>query len=495
MGQFELTPSLQGKGRGRGWLACGRGTQPPPNLPLRGGEIFRLTHDRLAGDRRSPGDIHTTRGMIGQTGTAIFQSVPGREEFSMSGSDTGRLRFASAMSDSAHTPDALREVMDILHAQFASDAADLILVFATMHHHAQLEKVCENLEATFGSRVTLGCTCSGVIGTLRELQDTPGLSVLVGVMPSASFTGFSYEQFDWPAVLDSPSALRDSINTGGSGGGAAGAASQSSDPRAILLLADPFSTPMVKLLPAFTEAFGPIPVFGGMASGASESGQNKLVLNGSAMRDGAVGLVIGGNIDVQTTVSQGCRPIGEPLVITRSKRNVVQELGGRKSLEVLRQIAASLSPADRELIQSNGVHVGRVINEYKSRFGRGDFLIRAMIGVDADDGYIAIGDPSVRTGQTIQFHLRDAESAENDFKMMLAAQQVHGDAQGALLFSCTGRGHHLFENADPDAGMVYDALGDSPLAGFFCAGEIGPVGNQSYVHSHTACLAVFRESE
>ena len=118
-----------------------------------------------------------------------------------------------------------------------------------------------------------------------------------------------------------------------------------------------------------------------------------------------------------------------------------------------------------------------------------------MVGVDSDEGYIAIGDPSVRTGQTIQFHLRDALSAEDDLRMMLAAQQVHGEASGALLFSCTGRGHHLFDQPDADAGMVYEALGDSPLAGFFCAGEIGPVGDQSYVHSHTACLAVFRECE
>lgn len=411
----------------------------------------------------------------------------------------GRLRFASAISDLPRTPDALSEVKDALRAQLGEDSADLIIVFATIHHHARLDRACRDLESTFGAKVTLACTCSGVIGTLRELQETPGFSVLAGVMPDATLSGFSYAQFDWSAVLDSPSTLRDSIQSG-SGGGAAGApgtpgagAGDLSDAKAILLLADPFSTPMVKLLPAFTQAFGPTPVIGGMASAAVESGQNKLILNNATMRSGAVGVVIGGNIDVQTTVSQGCRPIGEPMVITRCKRNVVQELGGRKSLNVLKQIAAGLSPSDRELIQNNGVHVGRVINEYKSRFGRGDFLIRTMIGIDTDDGYIAIGDPSVRTGQTIQFHLRDAKSAEDDLKMMLAAQQVHGQAQGALLFSCTGRGHHLFDSADPDAGMVYDALGHSPLAGFFCAGEIGPVGQQSYLHSHTACLAVFRE--
>ena len=337
----------------------------------------------------------------------------------MSFPPTGRLRFASAISDALATPDAQREVLASLRDQLGEAAADLVVVFATMHHQAGFQQLCSDIRETLGPSVILGCTCAGVIGVRREMQDGPGLSILAGVMPGATLQGFSYEQFDWPAVLESPAALRDTINL--------------TDAQALLLLADPFSTPMVKLLPAFTSAFGPVPVFGGMASGAAESGQNRLVLNGQVMCDGAVGVAIGGGVDVQTTVSQGCRAIGEPMVITRSKRNIVQELGGRNPLMAMRQMAARLDPQDRDLLQHNGLHIGRVINEYKSRFGRGDFLIRAMVGVDAQEGYIAIGDPRVRTGQTIQFHIRDAKSAADDFKMMLAAQQVHGQARGGLL--------------------------------------------------------------
>lgn len=405
----------------------------------------------------------------------------------MSTTPTTRLKFASAVSDAASTTAAQREVLDALLEQLDGSGADLVVVFATMHHVAGFRQLCADIEGALGPRVILGCTCGGVIGVRRELQDGPGLSVLAGVMPGAALQGFSYEQFDWPAVLEAPSALRDTIDLSGDEN------DQGAGPCAILLLADPFSAPMVKLLPAFASAFGPVPVFGGMASGAAESGQNRLALNGAAMRDGAVGVAIGGDVDVQTTVSQGCRAIGEPMVITKSKRHVVQELGGRNPLMALRQMVARLDPADRELLQHKGLHVGRVINEYKSRFGRGDFLIREMVGVDAEDGYIAIGDPGVRIGQTIQFHVRDARSAADDFKMMLSAQKVHGEAHGALLFSCTGRGERLFDHPHADASMVYDALGGTPLAGFFCAGEIGPVGDQSYIHGHTACLAVFRE--
>ncbi len=402
----------------------------------------------------------------------------------MSTSPNGRLRFASAISDALATPDAQREVLASLRDQLGEAAADLVVVFATMHHQAGFQQLCADIREALGPRVILGCTCAGVIGVRREMQGGPGLSVLAGVMPGAILQGFSYEQFDWPAVLDSPSALRDTINL----------SDESTGPSAFLFLADPFSTPMVKLLPAFTSAFGPVPVIGGMASGATESGHNRLVLDSAVMSDGAVGVAIGGDIDVQTTVSQGCRAIGEPMIITKSHRHIVQELGGQNPLAVLRQVARQLSPADRDLLETNGLHVGRVINEYKSRFGRGDFLIRAMVGVDANEGYIAIGDTRVRTGQTIQFHIRDARSASDDFKMMLSAQEVHGEAHGALLFSCTGRGEHLFNHPHADASMVYDALGGVPLAGFFCAGEIGPVGDQNHLHGHTACLAVFREN-
>ena len=409
-----------------------------------------------------------------------------------------RIKFASAISDTANTDDAMREVLallrrDLFDADVAqpelSGNADLVLVFATPHHGSGLKGVCEVLQRELSPRVLIGCTCCGVIGVQQELQSGPGLSVLAGRMPGAALQGFSYEQFDWPSVLASPDAMRETIDLSDQCDG------EDAAPSALLLLADPFSTPMVKLLPTFAEAFGSIPVLGGMASGAEQAGDNRLILNGAVLNSGAVGVAIGGAVDVQTTVSQGCRAIGEPLIITRNKRHIIQELGGHNPLQVLRQIAASLSQEDRDLLETNGLQVGRVINEYKSRFGRGDFLMRAMIAVDSEEGFIAIGDPRVRTGQTIQFHIRDGQSAVEDFQMLLDAQKVHGQAGGALLFSCNGRGENLFDHPHADASLVHQALGETPLAGFFAAGEIGPVGDQSYLHGHTACLAVFRDTE
>jgi len=179
----------------------------------------------------------------------------------------------------------------------------------------------------------------------------------------------------------------------------------------------------------------------------------------------------------------------------RASATSCRSWGGRNALAVIQEMLREVPERDTQMVQSNGLLVGRVINEYKGHFGRGDFLIRGVVGVDQEAGYIAIGDPQIRVGQTIQFHVRDQRTAEEDFQLLLEAQKLHGDAGGALLFSCNGRGTRLFDHPDADATMIHHALGDLPLAGFFAAGEIGPVGKENFVHGHTASLVVFRADE
>lgn len=216
------------------------------------------------------------------------------------------------------------------------------------------------------------------------------------------------------------------------------------------------------------------------------------MLDGTVRDSGAIALAVGGDVQVDITVSQGCRPIGQPLVITKAKRNVILELGGRKALPAITDMIEHLGDDDRHLVRTGGLFVGRVINEYKARFGRGDFLIRNLMGYDEESGYVAVNDTNVRTGQTVQFHVRDQRTAREDFSLLLEAQKVHGPGAGALLFSCNGRGLKLFDKPNADADMIHGALGDMPLAGFFAAGEIGPVGGQAFLHGHTASLMVFR---
>jgi small ligand-binding sensory domain FIST len=254
--------------------------------------------------------------------------------------------------------------------------------------------------------------------------------------------------------------------------------------RALVLLPDPFSFPVDALLEHLRDNHPDVAVAGGLASAARGPGGNRLVLDASVHDDGAVGVLLDAGQSVTTVVSQGCRPVGDPFVVTRAEGQMIYELAGRPALERLEELVGALSPADRELLRS-GVHVGRVIDERKEAFSRGDFLIRNVLGADREVGAIAVGDV-VEVGSTVQFQVRDAASADEDLRLLLADRQ----APGALVFTCNGRGTHLFGRPDHDASVVTEATG-AATAGMFCAGELGPVGGQSFLHGFTASVVLF----
>jgi small ligand-binding sensory domain FIST len=230
---------------------------------------------------------------------------------------------------------------------------------------------------------------------------------------------------------------------------------------------------------------------GGMASGAQMPGENRLICGQAVVEHGAVGVLIQGPIKVRSVVSQGCRPIGRHLVITRGQENIIAELGGRPPLAHLQELWAELSPADQKLFQ-RGLHIGRVINEYQGEFQRGEFLVRNVLGLDRESGSLAITD-RVRVGQTVQFHVRDAATADEDLHTLLK-ENLQGQPekpQGALLFTCNGRGTRLFPQPHHDAGVIRQEAGPLPLAGFFAQGELGPVGGQNFIHGFTASVVLF----
>jgi small ligand-binding sensory domain FIST len=234
-----------------------------------------------------------------------------------------------------------------------------------------------------------------------------------------------------------------------------------------------------------------VPLVGGIAAGGGEPEAQALIVDSEVHAHGAIGVVVSG-APVVTAVSQGCAPIGRDSVVTRADGNVVHELAGKPALERLREEIELLPPAER-LQAAQGILVGLVIDENKPEYGRGDYLMRAVLGADEESGAIAIGD-QVRVGQTLRFHVRDASSADEDLKETLdRTLGGAGRPAGALLFTCNGRGTQMFPAPDHDASMVSQALGGRPLAGFFCGGEIGPVGGRAFLHGFTATLAVFLE--
>jgi small ligand-binding sensory domain FIST len=252
-----------------------------------------------------------------------------------------------------------------------------------------------------------------------------------------------------------------------------------------VLLPDPFTFPLSEFVRALRRDKPGVRLIGGVASAATRAGGNRLVIGGRVVRHGAVGVLLPAASTPQTVVSQGCRPIGQPLTVTRAEHNVLQELAGRPALERLIELLEGLTPAERALA-SQGIHCGVVADEHRLDFGRGDFLIRGLLGVDRDEGSITVGE-AVPVGATVQFQVRDASTAGEDLRVLLGAQPH----RGALVFTCNGRGAAMFGTADHDARIVCDQIGSDAVAGMFSAGEIGPVAGHNAIHGFTASVALF----
>jgi small ligand-binding sensory domain FIST len=384
------------------------------------------------------------------------------------------MKCVSALSTVRNTEAALASVLERASRDMAGEPADLALVFISEHHADALDRIAREVRQKGLGRHVLGCTGESIVGEDQEVEGTAALSLwairLSGVDLQPRRLTFDGEGFpDW---TDAPATGKTA---------------------SVLLLGDPFTFPADQFLKQVNETSAGLRVVGGMASGGPTPGSNRLVLDGEVFEDGAVAVVVDGPLILRTIVSQGCRPIGRPMIVTKVDRNIIRELGRRPALEVLREVFEGL-PEDDQARMQQGLHVGRVINEYQERFGRGDFLVRNVLGAD-EAGGIAISD-FVRVGQTVQFQVRDAETADEDLHGLLEAERrerPEARPWGALLFSCNGRGSRLFSEPNHDVGLIRDVLGPLPVAGFFAMGEIGPVGGQNFLHGFTASIVLFEE--
>lgn len=385
------------------------------------------------------------------------------------------MQCASALSTASDPGAALSEVMGRVSKDLEGSCADLALIFVSAHHIGTLGPLAAAVRERKLARHVLGCTGESIVGDGREVEGEAAVSLWAIRLPGVSLrpmrlTFDGAEIAGWPDDLDGPRA---------SG-------------RALLLLGDPSSFPADPWLKRLNAEASGLCVIGGMASAGHEAGQNRLALDGQVFDDGAVAVLLDGPLRVRTVVSQGCRPIGRPMIVTKADRNLIKELGRRPALEVLRETFDALSEDDQERVRQ-GLHLGRVINEYQESFRRGDFLVRNVIGADQEGG-VAIND-IVRVGQTVQFHVRDADSADEDLNSLLREGRDPAGAPpaGALLFTCNGRGTRLFPDPDHDVSALRGTLGPIPIAGFFAMGEIGPVGGQNFLHGFTASVALFEE--
>jgi small ligand-binding sensory domain FIST len=388
------------------------------------------------------------------------------------------MKFSAAISLAESGEGAADELL-VGIAGWAEGPADLVALFFTAQLQPEVAQLAAVVRERLRPRVLIGCSCESIIGVDREVEGRAGASLLVGSLPGVTLQPFHIAAAEWRALLADDERLQQRVGTG-------------EEHRAQIVIGDPFTTPTDALLQSLDRLFPALPTLGGMASAAMQPGRNALLLNDETFTEGAVGVGIGGALRVDAIVSQGCRPVGSPMVITRAHENVIEELGRRSALEAAEEMLRQLPPDDLALLRENGYFVGLVINEYQGAFARGDFLIRNLLGADRETGALAVGG-HVRPGQTIQFHARDAAAADEDLRLLLLPQhQAPSPPAGGLIFTCNGRGRRMFEQPNHDVAAILDALPATPLAGFFAAGELGPVGDRSFSHGHTASIALFR---
>ena len=388
------------------------------------------------------------------------------------------MKCVSALSTDGNTKSALADVVGRAVEGLTGEQADLALIFTSMDHAEELGRISEEVRSKGLARHVVGCTGESIVGEDREIEGAPALSLWAIQLPGVTLSPrrFLFEDRTLHGLEPIPAA---------------------SDPEAprptLLVLGDPFSFPTDSFLKQVNETAPGVRVFGGMASAGQAPGGNRLVIDDVVYTDGAVGIEVSGPAILRAVVSQGCRPVGRTLIVTRTERNIIQELGRRPALEVLREVFETLDADDQERVQQ-GLHIGRVINEYQETFHHGDFLVRNVLGAD-DSGGIATND-LIRVGQTVQFHVRDADSADADLRTLLENERLarpSAKVRGALLFSCNGRGTRLFSEPNHDVGLIHRQFGPVPVAGFFAMGELGPVGGQNFIHGFTASVVLFEE--
>ncbi len=382
---------------------------------------------------------------------------------------SARGRFGAGLSTHPEPAVAAGESIGSV-VEMVGTAPDLAVVFVSGSMLEHFDDVLDAVRTLLAPVVLVGVSAVGVLGGSEEVEQGHAVSVWAGSLPD-------------PLSADDVRPVRLTVADTGSGPAVLGIPSLS-EADALVVIADPFRFPAEQFLDDLRSGAPNVPVIGGFASAGQAHGGNRLVLNDREFSDGAVGFIVPSQA-LDLTVSQGCRPVGDPWVVTKGAGNLIHELGGRPAMERLQDMVEALEPEDRARA-ARGLHAGFVLDERQERFFAGDFLIRSVLGADRSTGAIAVG-ASVEVGDLLQFQVRDADSASLELARLLPDQE----AAGALVFTCNGRGTHLFGDAHHDATLIDEATAGG-VAGMFCAGELGPVGGINALHGFTATIAWFR---
>lgn len=408
------------------------------------------------------------------------------------------MKWVSALSTEASLEAAVKDIAEQVNAQLQR-TPDLGLVFISSAYASEFARLMPLLHEVLSIPCLIGCSGGGIIGTppassAEEIEQQPGLSLCVASLPEVTVQPFSLQEDDLPDLDSPPGAWTDKIGV------------SPADNPSFILLSDPFSASITELLQGLDFAYPTAVKIGGLASISGFQRNSGLFFNDRMQTEGLVGVALTGNVVLDAIVAQGCRPIGRPFRIAASERNILLEIeecddfGGetRPPLEALQEIIDGLDESDRALAQDS-LHIGVAQDGFKQALQPGDFLIRNLLGVDPRLGALAIGD-RLRVGQRIQFHLRDARTSADDLETLLMRYRsehklANSDPVGALMFSCMGRGEGLYQKPNFDSHLFQEFVGNQPLTGFFCNGEIGPVGGTTFLHGYTSVFGICRPAQ
>ncbi|MEA5552195.1 FIST N-terminal domain-containing protein [Anabaena cylindrica UHCC 0172] len=397
-----------------------------------------------------------------------------------------QMQWANALSTHHSLEAAVADVVQQAVSSLTAPA-NLGLVFISSAFTSEYSRLLPLLAEKLSVPVLIGCSAAGVIGTTsksqtQEVEAEPALSLTLAHLPGVNLQAFHVLADQLPDLDSSPNAWIDLLGV------------PPSPVPQFILLSSAFSSGTNDLLQGLDFAYPGSVVVGGQASGGFVSDRIALFCNNRLYRQGTVGLALSGDIVLETIVAQGCRPIGEPLQVTKAERNIILELDEKVPLVVLRDLIGNLSEEEKMLAQ-HSLFVGLAMNEFKLSLKQGDFLIRNLLGVDPSAGAIAIGD-RVRPGQRLQFHLRDAQASAEDLEFLLQEYQDQSNNESspsaALMFSCVGRGAGLYGKSNFDSELFQRYLNNIPMGGCFCGGEIGPVSGRTLLHGYTSVFAICR---
>ncbi|MBI5137993.1 MAG: FIST C-terminal domain-containing protein [Nitrospirae bacterium] len=386
--------------------------------------------------------------------------------------------WRDALSTEATLVDAVAACADAL-GPAPEGGWDMLFAFASTHY-PDLDQLAALLARHVPHRHLLGCSGGGIIGAGREIEFNPAVSLVAARLPDVTITPFHVTADDLADVGRGPSAWHGLV--GAPREGLAG----------FVLVGDPFSLPMEVLLEGLDFAYAGVPVVGGLASGGDGPEGNVLFLDGAPLRSGAVGVALSGALRIDTVVAQGVRPIGPTMMVTKADGHHLFEVDNHPVLEVLSDLFDEIPEEDRALAR-HALFLGVAQRAADDNPGHGDFLVRNLLGADEPTQSLVVGE-FLREGQLVRLHVRDAATSAFDLDTLLSGyverRPLAGTA-GALLFSCLGRGRGLYGAPDHDSSRFRAIIGNAPLGGFFCNGEIGPVGDTTYLHGYTSAFALF----